>query len=113
MEDYIKKNFGGYRFNAKYPPDYKKYGDANLGYKTWNQEAFFYDFAVNFYDIGFSYNGKQYWVLTEPGYVALCDEHFNEEFRRFADANAFIEQFTIDGKPLLDLIDKLEDVDIY
>ncbi len=43
--------------------------------------------------------------------MALSDEHFTEEYEVFPTANAFIENFKIDGKPLIDLIDELEDVE--
>lgn len=71
----------------------------------------FYDFAVQFYDVSFKYNGKSYYLLTDEDHVAVCDERFTEEYETFSNANELIERFTIDGKPLLVLIDQLEDVE--
>ena len=49
----------------------------------------------------------------EPDYVALCDEHFTKEYQRFDDGNTALEQFLIDGKPLIKLVNELEDVEPY
>ena len=54
---------------------------------------------------------KEYYVLNEFNYVALCDDHFTEEYEVYANEMDFIENFKIDGKPLIDLIDELEYVE--
>lgn len=110
-EDYIKKDLAGFRENAKYPPNYEKYGDEYYGYKNAAEEVLFYDFAVLNYDLYFTYKGKPYHFLTETDHVAYCDEHYTEEYQVFPSANELIEQFAIDGKPLIELIDELEDVE--
>ena len=71
----------------------------------------FYDFAVQGYDLTFLYKGKRYYFLSTPDHVALCDECYTEEFQVFPDGNAALEQFKIDGKSLLELIDLLEEVE--
>ena len=50
-------------------------------------------------------------MLTDEDHVAVCDEHFTKEYEIFSNANELIEQFKIDGKTLLSLIDQLEDVE--
>jgi hypothetical protein len=50
-------------------------------------------------------------VLNEFNYVALCDENFTEEYEVYANEIDFIENFKIDGKPLIEIIDKLEEAD--
>jgi len=107
--DYIKDDLAGYPFNAKYPPNYEKNGGLYHGYKNNSEETFYYDFAVQRYDLRFSYNGKEYYFLSEQDYAAQCDEHFTNEFRRFKDGNAVIEEFEIDGKKLIEVIPWIED----
>ncbi len=101
----------GYPMNAKYPPDIERYGGTFHGYPTDERETIFYNFAVQRYDLTFSYKGKIYYVVSSMDHVALCDEHFTEEYEVYPNANAFIENFKIDGRPLIDLIDELEDVE--
>ena len=39
-------DLNGYPMNFKYQPDVAKYGSEYCGYKSWNEEAFFYEFAT-------------------------------------------------------------------
>ena len=107
--DYIKDDLAGYPFNAKYPPNYEKNGGLYHGYKNNSEETFFYDFAVQRYDLRFSYKGVDYYFLSEQDYAAQCDEHFTNEIRRFNDGNAVLEEFEIDGKKLIELIPLIDD----
>ena len=109
--DYVMNDLAGYPFNSKYPPDYSKNGSLYHGYKDGVEETLFYDFAVQGYDLSFIYNGKAYHFLSESDYVAYCDENYNEEYQRFPDGNSAIEQFIIEGKLLIELINELEDVE--
>ena len=54
----IAEDLFGYPYNKKYPPNIVLYGDDNQGYKTWNQSLFFYDFAVQGYDMSFTIKSK-------------------------------------------------------
>ena len=109
--DYIALDLCGYRFNRKYPPNKERYGDSYGGYKNNAEEVLFYDFAVQFYDISFKYNGRSYYLLTDDDHVAVCDSNFTEEYETFKDAVELIEKYRIDGKSLLELIDFLEEVE--
>lgn len=109
-EDYVKTDFMGYPYNGKYPPGGEKKGLYH-GYGNATEETLFYDFAVQGYDLTFIYKGQHYYFLSTPDYVALCDEHYTKEYERFADGNAALEQFKIDGKALIELIDELEEVE--
>lgn len=108
---YIATDFGGRRYNQKCPPNYESNGTNYGGYKNNAEEVLFYDFAVQFYDVRFRYNGEEYYLLSDEDHVAVCDSMFNEEYEIYNDAMELIENFSIDGKPLLLLIDKLEDVE--
>ena len=50
-------------------------------------------------------------MLNEFNHVALCDEHYTKEYEVFADEMDFIENFNIDGVPLINLIEELEEAD--
>lgn len=110
-KDYVINDLAGYSFNGKYPPDYKLNGGLYHGYKNGKEETLFYDFAVLGYDLKFVYKGESYYFLSEENYVARCNDHFTEEFERYSDGNAALEQFCIDGKSLIHLIDELEEVE--
>ncbi len=111
--DYIKDNLAGYPLNSKYPPNYEQNGGLYHGYKNNSEETFFYDFAVQRYDLRFSYKGVDYYFLSEQDYAAQCDEHFANKIRRFRDGNAVLEEFKIGGKRLIELIPLIEDCEVY
>lgn len=110
-KDIVGYNLLGYPFNKKYPPDEKRYGSQYAGYKTSNRETFFYSFAVQGYDVQYIYHGKRYYVMFEPDAVYESDEHFTAQYQKFEDGNDYIEHYVIEGKPLIEIIDELEDVD--
>ncbi len=110
--DYILEDSNGYQYNAEFKPDYAKNGDKYHGYKTNNQEAVFYYFAVQGYDLTFSYNGKKYYFLSTEDYVARSDQNFSMDLEVFPNANEMIRTFKIEGVSLLDIIDSLDGVDI-
>ena len=109
--DYLARDLAGYWYNMKYPPNVEKYGTKYNGYSSDARDVLFQDFAVYGYDLQFKYKGEVYYCLTEPEYVAACDSKFNEEYQRFDDANQYIEQFEIDGRKLIDIIDELDEVE--
>ena len=106
--DVIGYDLLGYPYNKKYPANVELYGNSYEGYSSPYRATLFYSFAVQHYDLEFSYHGKQYYCLSEPDYVALCDSHFREEYQRFDNANVFIETFEIEGEKLIDIIDDLD-----
>lgn len=111
--DYIKNDLAGYPYNGTYPPDYKKNGGLYHGYPGDKEESFFYDFAVQRYDLRVGYNSKMYWFTSDSDHAAQCDEDFHHEIQLFEDGNAVLEQFLIDGKRLIDLIPLIEDYEVY
>lgn len=107
--EYIQNDLAGYPFNSMYPPNYEKNGELYHGYHNSIEETFFYDFAVQRYDLRFRYEDKEYFFLCEKDHVALCDENFNTEYVRFKDGNDALENFVIEGHRLLDLISVIKD----
>jgi len=111
--EYIMDDLAGYPFNAKYPPNRELYGGLYHGYRNNTEETFFYDFAVQKYNLRFRYKGIDYYFLSEPDYAAQCDSTFCREIRCFKDGNAVLEEFEINGIKLIDLIPLIEDCEIY
>ena len=109
-KDYVLTDLLGYPYNSKYPPKGDKRGIYH-GYASDAEETLFYDFAVQGYDLTFIYKDKRYHFLSAKDHVALCDEHYTEEYQVFPDGNAALEQFKIEGKSLLELIYQLEEVE--
>ena len=101
----------GFLYNGKYPPNKERYGCLYDGYKNKAEGVLFYDFGIHGYDVSFKYKGRDYYLLTEPDHVAVCDEHFNEEYETYADAMELLENFKIDGKPLIELTAEIEEID--
>lgn len=109
--DYIRLDKAGYPFNHKYPPTNNSNVGFFHGYSNNAEDTFFYDFAVQRYDLRFSYEGNEYYFLSCEEYAAQCDETFTNEFCRYIDGNDVLERFTIEGIPLLNLIQYITDVE--
>lgn len=109
--DYIRVDLAGYPFNHKYPPLGNCNGGIYHGYRNNTEETFFYDFAVQRYDLRFTYEGKEYYFLSTEDYAAQCDETYTNEFCRFLDGNDVLERFTINGIHLIDLVPHITDVE--
>jgi hypothetical protein len=109
--EYVKDDLMGYPFNSKYPPNYDKNGGLYHGYRNSTEETFLYDFAVQRYDLRFSYKGKTYHFLSCEDHAALCDDTFSKEITRFKDGNDVLENFLIEGSRLFDLISVIEDAE--
>ena len=88
---YIINDANGNPINAKYPPNREKYGDLYEGYKTWAEEVLFHRFGVLCYDVCFTYKNKEYFLLKEQNYAAVCDEHFTEEYEVYANEMELLE----------------------
>lgn len=110
--DYILTDPDGFPYNSEFKPDFEKYGDEYHGYKTNNQEAIFYYFAVLGYDLQFEYNETTYYFLSTEDYVARTDGNFSQDLEAFANANEMVKTFEIDGNPLVSIIDDLKNIDI-
>lgn len=108
---YIGKNLLGFRYNAAYPPNVKKYGDAYGGYPNNARQVILYDFAVQGYDVEFKYDGATYHLLYEPDHAALCDDKYSTEYETFANPMDLVENLKIKGHRLIDIIDDLQDVE--
>ena len=112
-DDYVGRDLFGYPYNKKFPPDTKRYGSQYSGYRTPQQETFFYDYAILCYDVRFKYHGKDYYVIIRPDYCARTDKTLRVEYEKFKNANELIEQLSIDGIKLIDFMDQIEEVEVF
>lgn len=108
---YIGQTPAGYRYNALYPPDEKKYGQTYGGYANNARQVLLYDFAVQGYDVEFKFNGHTYHLLYEQDHAALCDSRYAIEYASFSNPMELIENLRIEGHILVDIIDSLEEVE--
>lgn len=108
---YEQRDIAGYWYNAKYPPDKKRYGTRYDGYPSDAACILFYNFAIQGYDVSFRYKGQMHYLMYDKGHASVCDDHFTKEYITFPDPNTLIEQYEIDGTKLIDIIDELEEVE--
>lgn len=108
--DYIGRDLFGYAYNMKYPPNTDLYGSSYEGYANWNREVFFFEFAVQGYDVQFEYQGEVYYVMNDCDGAARCRVPFNDIIEKYPSPNALIEQMCVKGHKLIDVIDELENV---
>ncbi len=110
LYDYEGLDLFGFRYNKKYPPNKGKYGISNGGYATKAESVLFYDFAIQGYDVEFTYKGKTYYLLND-GEAYLSDSHFTAKKEHFNDPIDLIEHLKIDGKTLISIINELDDIE--
>lgn len=108
---YVQEDVNGYRYNSEFKPDYVKNGNRYHGYKTNNEEAIFYQFAVQLYDLRFEYEGVVYYFLSDEESVTRTDSSMKKTIETYEDGNDVIKKFTINGVSLLDLINDLKNVE--
>ncbi len=108
----IGRDLLGYPYNKKYPADIAQYGTKNDGYRTYNQEVFFLDFAIEGYDVLFSYHEKEYLVQRWSEGAAQLDPSTHQLIHFFDNANALIEQMDLDGHKLIDIIDEVHIIEL-
>ena len=111
--DYIKLDIEGFPYNAAYPPSPAENGSKYHGYRTDNEESFFYEFSVQYYDISFRYKDKYYYIMQRDNKAYLTDSEFKNKYEEFEDGNTLLRQLKIEGKPLIGLINYVEDIDFW
>lgn len=95
-------------YNIKYPPNYEKYGTEHEGYRTWKEEELFFLFAVQGNDMHIEHNGKDYHFLSTSEFVAESDDHYTKVYKKYKNANELIENFEIEGRKLVDIVNDLD-----
>ncbi len=61
----IKEAPGNNWYEDEFPPQGDMTKGRYSGYNTWNECMLFHEFAVNLYDMWFSYKGKKYFFNNE------------------------------------------------
>ncbi len=107
---YVGINAEGFRYNADYPPNERRYGSTYGGYRNNARQVLFYDFAVQGYDVMFKFRGESYHLLYEPDHAALCDSNYAAELESYANPMVLINNLRIKGFRLIDVIYELEEV---
>ncbi len=109
-DSYILNDLAGYPYNGKYPPKGNvKNGNMYHGYDTPVQECLFYDFAVLGYDLKIKYHNLYYYFMVDDDCVWLSDSSFCAMRQKFKNGNDVLKHFLIDGKALVNIIDKLDE----
>ena len=115
---YIIYNEKGDPVNGKYPPNKEMYGDEFGGYNSEAEKILFYDFAVLSSDLYIFYNDTFYIVNKENDSIKVSRNAFlpdskvvnNEE--EYHDEMDFLENFKLDDKLLVNIIDNSEPIKI-
>lgn len=113
---YIINDVNGNPINEKYPPNKDIYGDEFGGYRSEAEKVLFHDFAVLSSDFYIFYNDTFYSVNKEADSIKVSWNAFlsdskvvyNEE--EYHDEMGFLENFKIDGKFLMNIIDNNESI---
>jgi hypothetical protein len=108
--EYIGYDLGGFMYNKKYPPNPTVNGSNHHGYATDNQEAFFYDVAINLYGIKFTYDGHHYCIPSDGDGWVLINEDDDTQSESYKNPLELIENAMIGGRRLVKLIDDVTDV---
>jgi len=111
--EYVKTDLAGFPYNAAFPPSPSQYGNDYHGYRTYNEESFFYEFAVQYYDLSFRYNGNYYYIMQRDNKAYLTDSEFKDKLEEFDNGNALLRQLKIEGRPLIGIINDVEDIDFW
>ena len=85
--------------------------DRYYGYDTWNECMLFHEFAVNMYDMFFSYKGKEYVFNIDGDGVLWINPDNDKSKKEWDTAVEFIKDFKLDGRPLCEMVNELEDID--
>lgn len=78
-----------------------------------NQLTFFYDFCINQYGVAFYYEGNDYEAeFTDDGLI-LTNRTTSDVQGPFEDAVDLLENSNLNGKSLVSVVDKLENVVLH
>ena len=109
--DYIKNDENGYPYNSEYPPQHRPWEKYD-GYDNPIDAVFYYDYAVQGYNIDFNYRGEHYalmgWMDGFP--IALLDAD-NKELQCFTDPVDALRRCEINGRKLLDIMGDFTDIE--
>lgn len=65
------------------------------------------------YDLSFRYNGNYYYIMQRDNKAYLTDSEFMDKLEEFENGNALLRQLKIEGRPLIGIINDVEDIDFW
>lgn len=111
--EFVAYDLFGNEYNCKYPPNKDLYGLDFEGYATPNQLTFFHDFCIKQYGVAFYYDGNDYEAeFTDDGPI-LTKRSTGDVQGPFEDAVNLLENANLNGKTLVSVVDKLENVVLH
>ena len=108
----IKEAPGNNWYEDEFPPKGDMAKGRYSGYNTWNECILFHEFAVNLYDMWFSYKGRKYFFNNsgDDG-VQWVSEDWRETYGEWANPVEFIKNFELDGRKLFEVVNELDEID--
>ena len=97
-------------YEDEFPPK-REMTDKYYGYDTWNECMLFHEFAVVRNDMWFLYKGEKYVFNIDVDEVIWVNEKANTVIAEWNSAVVFIKGFKLDGKPLYEMVNELDDID--
>ena len=110
---YIIYDEKGDPVNGKYPPNKEMYGEEFGGYGSEAEKILFHDFAVMSMGVSFMYNGAKYYFYLHNTVAKAYNVEHKEINAEYSGELDLLENFSIDGKPFISLIDEIVDVKTY
>ena len=110
---YIINDVNGNPINGKYPPNKEKYGEEFGGYGSEAEKILFHDFAVMSMDVSFLHDGTRYFLYVHNTPATAYDATRKEIVAEYQNELDLLENFSIDGKPFISLINEIVDVKTY
>ena len=98
--------------NEEFPPIGKMH-ERNGGYKTWQENLLFHDYAAIGYDMQFRYKGDLYQFYNCPDGTYLIKNGAIDGWPQWPSGNDMIREFKLDGKPIYERFDELMDFELF
>ena len=111
--DFVGLDLFGYEYNCKYPPNIEQNGNDYGGYASPNQYSFFYDFCIHQYGVAFSYEDDLYEAEFTGHGPILVNRLTNEVQVPCEDAVKLLEESSIKGNKLINILDNLNNVVLH
>ena len=110
-EDYERKDKKGRWINIEFPPEsFERYPHTN-GYKTENEEALYYQYVLQCYNLRINYKGEEYLALVGTDESCITDPDFNQISESYPTPIDLIKNYRFpDGKSLPDIVQNDTDV---
>ena len=113
MNTPLINNIANKSINPKYLPNKEKYGEEYGGYRNKTEEIIFNKFAAMSNDISFICNNIKYYIYKRNNIVKVYNANIKEVIKEYLNETEFLESFSINGIPFIELIDEISDANAY